>query len=97
MTTDTVYKLASAQATVGGKTVNVTGIAKGAGMIQPNMATMLSFIFTDAASTARCCNRWRSVSRTAVSTASRWTVTRRPTTATSLRPRRGQATRRSPH
>ena len=49
MTTDTVYKLASAQATVGGKTVNVTGIAKGAGMIQPNMATMLSFIFTDAA------------------------------------------------
>ncbi|MBL8311401.1 MAG: bifunctional glutamate N-acetyltransferase/amino-acid acetyltransferase ArgJ [Burkholderiales bacterium] len=49
MTTDTVYKLASAQAVVGGKTVNVTGIAKGAGMIQPNMATMLSFIFTDAA------------------------------------------------
>ena len=49
MTTDTVYKLASAQAMVGGKTVNVTGIAKGAGMIQPNMATMLSFIFTDAA------------------------------------------------
>lgn len=49
MTTDTVYKLASAQATVGGKTVNVTGIAKGAGMIQPNMATMLSFVFTDAA------------------------------------------------
>jgi len=49
MTTDTVYKLASAQATVGGRTVNVTGIAKGAGMIQPNMATMLSFVFTDAA------------------------------------------------
>lgn len=49
MTTDTVYKLASTQAIVGGKTVNVTGIAKGAGMIQPNMATMLSFIFTDAA------------------------------------------------
>ena len=49
MTTDTVYKLASTQTTVGGKTVNVTGIAKGAGMIQPNMATMLSFVFTDAA------------------------------------------------
>ena len=49
MTTDTVYKLASTQATVGGKTISVTGIAKGAGMIQPNMATMLSFIFTDAA------------------------------------------------
>ena len=49
MTTDTVYKLASTQTTIGGKTVNVTGIAKGAGMIQPNMATMLSFVFTDAA------------------------------------------------
>jgi glutamate N-acetyltransferase/amino-acid N-acetyltransferase len=49
MTTDTVYKLASAQLIIGGKTVNVTGIAKGAGMIQPNMATMLSFVFTDAA------------------------------------------------
>ena len=49
MTTDTVYKLASTQTTIGGKTVTVTGIAKGAGMIQPNMATMLSFVFTDAA------------------------------------------------
>ena len=49
MTTDTVYKLASAQAVIGGKTVSVTGIAKGAGMIQPNMATLLSFVFTDAA------------------------------------------------
>ena len=49
MTTDTVYKLATTQAMIGGKTVNVTGIAKGAGMIQPNMATMLSFVFTDAA------------------------------------------------
>ena len=49
MTTDTVYKLASSQAVIDGKTVSVTGIAKGAGMIQPNMATMLSFVFTDAA------------------------------------------------
>ena len=49
MTTDTVYKLASVRAMIGGKTVSVTGIAKGAGMIQPNMATMLSFVFTDAA------------------------------------------------
>lgn len=47
MTTDTVYKLASTQATVGGKTISVTGIAKGAGMIQPNMATMLAFLATD--------------------------------------------------
>ncbi|TAG47598.1 MAG: bifunctional glutamate N-acetyltransferase/amino-acid acetyltransferase ArgJ [Betaproteobacteria bacterium] len=49
MTTDTVYKLASAQAVVGGKTINITGISKGAGMIQPNMATMLGFVVTDAA------------------------------------------------
>ncbi len=49
MTTDTVPKGASASATVGGKRVNVTGIAKGVGMLQPNMATMLAYIATDAA------------------------------------------------
>ena len=49
MTTDTVPKAASAQVQVGGKTVNITGISKGAGMIRPNMATMLGFLATDAA------------------------------------------------
>ena len=49
MTTDTIAKAFSAQAVVGGKTVHVTGISKGAGMIRPNMATMLSFLATDAA------------------------------------------------
>ena len=49
MTTDTVPKAASRQITLGGKTVNITGISKGAGMIRPNMATMLGFIATDAA------------------------------------------------
>jgi glutamate N-acetyltransferase/amino-acid N-acetyltransferase len=48
MTTDTVAKAASATATVGGATVTVTGISKGAGMIRPNMATMLGFLATDA-------------------------------------------------
>jgi glutamate N-acetyltransferase/amino-acid N-acetyltransferase len=48
MTTDTVAKAASRQATVAGTTVTVTGIAKGAGMIRPDMATMLGFIATDA-------------------------------------------------
>ena len=48
MTTDTLPKAASRQATIGGKTVTVTGIAKGAGMIRPNMATMLGFVATDA-------------------------------------------------
>ena len=48
MTTDTLPKAASRQVTLGGKTVNITGISKGAGMIRPNMATMLGFIATDA-------------------------------------------------
>jgi glutamate N-acetyltransferase / amino-acid N-acetyltransferase len=48
MTTDTLPKAASKQVTIGGKTVTVTGIAKGAGMIRPNMATMLGFMATDA-------------------------------------------------
>jgi glutamate N-acetyltransferase/amino-acid N-acetyltransferase len=48
MTTDTVPKAASAQVQVGGQTVRITGISKGAGMIHPNMATMLGFVATDA-------------------------------------------------
>jgi glutamate N-acetyltransferase/amino-acid N-acetyltransferase len=49
MTTDTFPKSATATATIGSKTVTINGIAKGSGMIAPDMATMLSFIFTDAA------------------------------------------------
>jgi glutamate N-acetyltransferase/amino-acid N-acetyltransferase len=49
MTTDTFPKVATATAKIGKATVTVNGIAKGAGMIAPDMATMLSFIFTDAA------------------------------------------------
>ena len=48
MTTDTRPKLACEQCKIGGKVVQISGIAKGSGMIAPNMATMLSFIFTDA-------------------------------------------------
>ncbi|MFQ5487533.1 MAG: bifunctional glutamate N-acetyltransferase/amino-acid acetyltransferase ArgJ [Gammaproteobacteria bacterium] len=48
MTTDTVPKGASRRFTVGGRTVTLTGIAKGSGMIRPDMATMLAFIATDA-------------------------------------------------
>lgn len=48
MTTDTLPKAFSAQAQVGGVTVSITGISKGAGMIRPNMATMLGFMATDA-------------------------------------------------
>ncbi|MBN9410156.1 MAG: bifunctional glutamate N-acetyltransferase/amino-acid acetyltransferase ArgJ [Burkholderiales bacterium] len=49
MTTDTVPKAASAQVQIDGVTVTITGISKGAGMIRPNMATMLGFLATDAA------------------------------------------------
>jgi glutamate N-acetyltransferase/amino-acid N-acetyltransferase len=48
MTTDTVPKGASRRVTIEGVPITVTGIAKGAGMIHPNMATMLSFVATDA-------------------------------------------------
>ena len=47
MTTDTVKKEAAVETTVGGKTVRIGGIAKGSGMIHPNMGTMLCFITTD--------------------------------------------------
>jgi glutamate N-acetyltransferase/amino-acid N-acetyltransferase len=49
MTTDTFAKAAVATAVVDGRTVNLVGIIKGSGMIAPDMATMLGFIFTDAA------------------------------------------------
>jgi glutamate N-acetyltransferase/amino-acid N-acetyltransferase len=49
MTTDIVPKAASRQLLLGGKAVTITGIAKGSGMIHPNMATMLGYIVTDAA------------------------------------------------
>lgn len=48
MTTDTVAKAYSTQVEIGGKSVSITGVSKGAGMIRPNMATMLGFIATDA-------------------------------------------------
>jgi glutamate N-acetyltransferase/amino-acid N-acetyltransferase len=52
MTTDTFPKVATASARIGKTAVTINGIAKGAGMIAPDMATMLSFVFTDASITA---------------------------------------------
>lgn len=49
MTTDTQPKAYSRQVQVDGKTISITGISKGAGMIRPNMATMLGYLATDAA------------------------------------------------
>ena len=51
MTTDTLVKEIAVETVIGGKTVRIGAIAKGSGMIHPNMATMLSFITTDAAIT----------------------------------------------
>lgn len=48
MTTDTYPKMATAQANIDGRRVTINGIAKGSGMIAPDMATMLAFVFTDA-------------------------------------------------
>jgi glutamate N-acetyltransferase/amino-acid N-acetyltransferase len=52
MTTDTFPKVATAKTSIGKTEVTIAGIAKGAGMIAPDMATMLSFVFTDAAISA---------------------------------------------
>lgn len=54
MTTDTVPKAASRELMLGGQRVCITGISKGAGMIKPNMATMLGFMATDASITVQC-------------------------------------------
>ncbi|MGB8338819.1 MAG: bifunctional glutamate N-acetyltransferase/amino-acid acetyltransferase ArgJ, partial [Burkholderiales bacterium] len=48
MTTDTVPKAVSCQIKIGGESITITGMSKGAGMIHPNMATMLGFVATDA-------------------------------------------------
>ncbi|MBW2713130.1 MAG: bifunctional glutamate N-acetyltransferase/amino-acid acetyltransferase ArgJ [Deltaproteobacteria bacterium] len=51
LTTDLVAKTAQARISIEGSDVNLVGIAKGSGMIEPNMATMLAFVFTDACAT----------------------------------------------
>jgi glutamate N-acetyltransferase/amino-acid N-acetyltransferase len=57
MTTDTRPKWAAAKCSIGGKQVRLLGCAKGSGMIHPNMATMLSFLVTDAAISPRLLDR----------------------------------------
>ena len=58
MTTDTVPKCISRQLILSGKTVTITGVSKGAGMIRPNMATMLSMLATDAGIPAALLQSW---------------------------------------
>ena len=57
LTTDTVTKAISRQITINNKPVTITGIAKGSGMIRPDMATMLAFIGTDAAIDTKIMNK----------------------------------------
>jgi len=52
LTTDTIHKLAGRTITIGGREIQITGMAKGAAMMGPNMATMLALVMTDAALTA---------------------------------------------
>src|SRR5699024_1111368 len=58
MTTDTRPKAASRQVLIKGQRVTITGISKGAGMIKPNMATMLAFIATDVALPQALLDEW---------------------------------------
>lgn len=60
MTTDTRAKGACEQVEIGGKTVTITGISKGAGMIKPNMATMLGYVATDAKVEQSLLQQWMS-------------------------------------
>jgi len=57
LTTDSFTKISVARCSLGGRNVVIAGMAKGAGMIAPNMATMLAYILTDAAVQSRCLQR----------------------------------------
>ena len=98
MTTDTFPKLATASATIDGRKVTINGIAKGSGMIAPDMATMLAFVFTDAKLPAPVLagTAVRRRARTP-STPSRSTAIPRPATRCCCsRPARARIIRRSP-
>ena len=58
MTTDTVEKMASAQIQLGPHTITIGGIAKGSGMIAPDMATLLAFACTDASVSPQVLDHW---------------------------------------
>lgn len=62
MTTDTVAKEITVKFNIGGRIITICGIAKGAGMIAPNLATMLAFIFTDAKITQKALNKSMKIS-----------------------------------
>ena len=80
MTTDTYPKVATATVRLGDVDVTINGIAKGAGMIAPDMATMLSFVATDAPIAAPVLQELLSAARSRPSTRSPSTATPRPAT-----------------
>ena len=90
-TTDTFPKGALATAMVDGRTVTLAAIIKGRGMIAPDMATMLGFIFTDAAVEAAFLQEMLSAANRKSFTASRSTATPRPATPARLCHRQGGA------
>jgi N-acetylglutamate synthase/N-acetylornithine aminotransferase len=79
MTTDTQPKAGSRTVTIGGHTVTMTGISKGAGMIKPNMATMLGYLALRRQGGAAGAGRTGAQRPTSRSTASPSTATPRPT------------------
>ena len=93
MTTDTPPKVHSSKVQIGGKTVTFTGISKGAGMIRPNMATMLSFLATDAGIAQPLLGKLAREIADASFIASRSTATRPPMTPSSSPPPASPASR----
>jgi glutamate N-acetyltransferase/amino-acid N-acetyltransferase len=81
MTTDPFPKESAAQIAIGGLDVRIGGMAKGSGMIEPMLATMLGFVTTDAACRRRCSTARCGKRSTRRSTRSRSTASARPTTA----------------
>jgi glutamate N-acetyltransferase/amino-acid N-acetyltransferase len=79
MTTDTQPKAGSRTVTIGGHSVTMTGISKGAGMIKPNMATMLGYLASTPKWRSRCWTSWSGMRPTTRSTASPSTAIPRPT------------------
>ena len=88
-TTDTYAKGAGAETEIAGDRVHISGVAKGSGMIAPDMATMLAFVFTDAAIAARRCKGCCAASTGVRSTPSPSMAIPRPTTRCSCSPPHG--------
>ena len=97
MTTDTKRKEIAVEFQIGGATCHLGGIAKGSGMIHPNMATMLVFLTTDCAISAKMLQQALSGDVSERSTWSAWTEILPPTIWSRFLQTEWRATRKSPH